>query len=79
MEQNEGTAARLSFVRRRYSEFKPVAGIPWPHVEEREINGDRAMTVTLKRVELNTGVSADLFKRPTPGPNPSPGWRRPGS
>jgi hypothetical protein len=41
-----------------------VSGVQWPFHEERLLDGQPAMTLSLKRVAFNTGVSDDLFRRP---------------
>ena len=54
-------------VRRVYRDYRTVAGVPWPFYEERLRGGTKTMTVSLRSVTINTGVSDLLFERPTPG------------
>lgn len=63
-------------VRRIYRDLRDVKGVLWPFYEERLLDGHRAVTVTLSRVALNTGVSDAQFAKPgTPGSRPAPGSR----
>jgi len=61
MEQNEGAR----FARRLYGDYRPVNGILWPYSEDRSQDGQRVMVLAIKKVELNTGVSDDLFRKPS--------------
>ncbi|MBI1795719.1 MAG: insulinase family protein [Candidatus Eisenbacteria bacterium] len=60
MEQGEGGHS----ARRIYSDVRAVNGLQWPFHEERLLDGQPAMTLTLKRVVFNTGVSDQVFHRP---------------
>jgi predicted Zn-dependent peptidase len=60
MEQGEaGHSAR-----RLYSDVRLVNGVQWPFHEERLLDGQPAMALTLKRVAFNTGIADELFRRP---------------
>jgi zinc protease len=61
MEQNEGPR----FARRLYGDYRPVSGILWPYSEDRSQDGQRVMVLAIKKVELNTGVSDDMFRKPS--------------
>jgi hypothetical protein len=64
MEQSEvGHSAR-----RRYADFRDVNGILWPFSEDRLLDGQRVMTLALKRVAFNTGVKDAAFKKPSTPP-----------
>jgi hypothetical protein len=60
MEQNEGGHS----ARRHYRDFRDVNGVLWPFNEERLLDGQRAMTLTLRRVAFNTGVKDEVFRKP---------------
>jgi predicted Zn-dependent peptidase len=68
MEQSEaGHSAR-----RYYRDFRDVNGVLWPFSEERLLDGQRAMTLTVRRVAFNTGVKDEVFRRPSPQKRPRP-------
>ncbi len=60
MEQNDGGHS----ARRHYRDFRDVNGVLWPFNEERLLDGQRAMTLTLRRVAFNTGVKDEVFRKP---------------
>jgi predicted Zn-dependent peptidase len=64
LEQNDGETGAGRFTRRVYQDFHPVQGIQWPFYEERLQNGQRLMSLKLKKVQINGGVQDGLFKRP---------------
>ena len=51
--------------RRLYTNYKTVDGVLWPMSEERQVDGTRIMTVSVKSVALNRGVPDGLFLRPS--------------
>lgn len=57
--------------RRLFSDFKTVDGVLWPMSEERQVDGNRIMMLTLRGVELDRGVSERMFERP-PKLKPAP-------
>ena len=65
MEQHESGAGGAEFTAsRRYRDYRPVKGVLWPHVEERWLNGERVMLITVKAVALDSGVDEALFEKP---------------
>ena len=69
MEQNEaGHSAR-----RLYRDFRDVNGVQWPFGEDRMLDGQRVMTLTLRRVAFNGGLTDQMFRKP--GTAPEPGKR----
>ena len=50
--------------RRIYREYRAVDGVQWPFYEERHRGGVKTMTILLRSVTLDTGVSDALFERP---------------
>ncbi len=50
--------------RRIFSDFKTVDGVLWPMSEERQVDGNRIMMLTLRSVELDRGVPDRTFERP---------------
>ena len=63
-EQNDGGRS----VRRIYRDLRDASGVLWPFYEERFLDGQRAVTLTLSRVALNTGVEDALFVKPGASP-----------
>ena len=57
--------------RRVFSDFRTVDGVLWPMTEERQVDGNRIMLLTLRSVSLNRGVTDRLFDRP-PASKPPP-------
>jgi zinc protease len=51
--------------RRLYTNYKTVEGVLWPMSEERQVDGTRIMSVTVKSVALNRGVPDALFLPPS--------------
>ncbi len=75
MEQNEGGHS----ARRHYRDYRNVNGVLWPFNEERLLDGQRAMSLTLRRVAFNTGIKDEIFHKPgsantttAPGPAKRP-------
>jgi hypothetical protein len=64
MEQNEGGHS----ARRHYRDYRDVNGVLWPFSEERLLDGQRAMSLTLRRVAFNAGVKDELFRKPGSAP-----------
>jgi zinc protease len=60
MEQGE----RGHSARRLYRDLRPVDGVLWPFNEERFVDGQRTMTLNLRRVAFNVGLRDELFHRP---------------
>ena len=63
-EENQGSLLRGAVVRRTFADLRTVQGLAWPHYEERWLNGERALTLKVKSVQLNTGLTAEPFRRP---------------
>ena len=74
MEQSEqGHSAR-----RVYRDLRPVDGVLWPFSEERLLDGQRAMTLSLSKVALNKGIPDATFRKPgTAAPPAAPSRPRP--
>ena len=53
--------------RRKFSDFRTVGGILWPHREERMLNGETVMIVDIRDVRINTGVPDIAFEKPVAG------------
>lgn len=47
-----------------YSKYRNVGGVQWPFVVERERDGEKIFELYSERVEINRGVSDDLFRLP---------------
>ena len=56
-------------VRRVYRDLRDANGVLWPYFEERYLDGQHAVTLTLSKVAINTGVSDAEFVKP--GTKPS--------
>jgi hypothetical protein len=70
MDQHE-IAGGVGFTARRlYRDYRMVQGIPWPHVEERLLDGRRVMLLEVSRVVLDSGVEDVVFERPSSLPPP---------
>jgi len=52
-------------VRRAWSDFRTVSGILWPFAETRTLRGQRLMTLQLRSVQINGGVTDATFVPPT--------------
>jgi zinc protease len=61
------TRASAEAARRFYRDYRTVAGVSWPFHEERLLGGAKAMTISVRSLTINTGVSDLLFERPTAG------------
>ncbi len=68
MEQNEGGHS----TRRLYRDLRPVSGLLWPFTEERLLDGQRTMTLTMRRVAFNVGLKDEIFRRPASDPEAAP-------
>jgi hypothetical protein len=65
MEQSEiDPAIGVTFARRLYGDWRTVNGVLWPFHEERLLNGERMLSLALKRVQFNAGIEDGLFARP---------------
>jgi hypothetical protein len=75
MEQSDGGHT----VRRLYRDLRSVNGVLWPFNEERQLDGQRTMTLALSRVAFNTGIEDRRFRKPgsPPEPEPTPAAKRP--
>jgi len=51
-------------VRRIYRDLRDASGLLWPYAEERYLDGQHAVTLTLTKVAINTGVSDAEFVKP---------------
>ena len=67
-EDNQGSPLKGAALRRVFAELRPEQGVVLPHVEERLIDGERTLTLKVSRVQINTGVSPDLFETQMNGP-----------
>ncbi len=47
-----------------YSKYRDVGGVQWPFVIERERDGEKIFQLYSERVEINRGLSEDLFRLP---------------
>ncbi|MGC8792340.1 MAG: hypothetical protein ACP5U2_02995 [Bryobacteraceae bacterium] len=47
-----------------YSKYRDVGGVQWPYVIERERDGEKIFQMYSERVEINPGLSDDLFRLP---------------
>lgn len=64
MEQNEaGHSAR-----RHYYDFRDVNGVLWPFGEDRLLDGQRMVALTLRNVAFNIGLKDDQFRKPGQAP-----------
>ena len=52
--------------RRVYRDFRTVSGVLWPFHEERMLGGTKTMTLSLRSVTIDTGVSDSIFEPPMP-------------
>jgi len=52
-------------VRRAWSDFRTVSGIVWPFAETRTLRGQRLMTLQVRSVQINGGVTDATFVPPT--------------
>ncbi len=59
-----GMRASRGAVRRVYRDYRTVAGVPWPFYEERLRGGTKTVTLSLRSVTINTGVSDLMFEPP---------------
>lgn len=64
----EQTESPDFMTRRIYGDYRPVQGIIYPFLEERFLNGERAMKLMLHTVAINAGVNDSAFKPRTPTP-----------
>ena len=63
-EENQGSLLRGAVVRRTFGDLRTVQGLAWPYYEERWLNGARALSVKVKSVQLNSGLTTEPFRRP---------------
>jgi hypothetical protein len=63
-EQNQGSALRGPSLRRLFGDLRAVQGIVWPHHEERLLNGERTVTLTVRSVRTNSGIVPSVFRKP---------------
>jgi len=59
-----GPAGMGTTARRIYGSPAKVDGVLWPMTEERQLDGQQVMTLKVKSVKLNTGVSDAMFRKP---------------
>jgi zinc protease len=64
VEENQGSPLRGPSLRRVFSASRVVQGVSWPHQEERLLNGERTLSLRLRSVQVNTGITAAAFRRP---------------
>lgn len=60
-EDNQGSPLQGPTLRRLFGDPRAVQGVVWPHSEERQVNGERTLTLKLNRVQINTGISPAVF------------------
>jgi zinc protease len=65
-EDNQGSALRGSVLRRSFGELRLVQGVLWPHAEERQVDGQRTLTLKTTRIRVNTGVPPSVFLSEAP-------------
>ena len=54
-----------------YRDHRPVAGVLWPHEEERQLAGNPFMTIRISNIAININVDDREFIKPgTPGAAP---------
>jgi predicted Zn-dependent peptidase len=64
IEQREGSFTGDIVVRRLFGDFRPEAGVLWPHAETRTMQGRRLMALQVKTVRVNGGIPDDAFASP---------------
>jgi hypothetical protein len=62
-EDNQGSALRGGVLLRTFGDLHSVQGVLWPYYEERQIDGQRTLTLKASRVRVNAGVSPTVFYR----------------
>ena len=67
-EDNQGSALRGSVLRRTFGELRAVQGVLWPHSEERQVDGQKTLTLKTSRIRVNTGVPSSVFRSEAPIP-----------
>ncbi|HET9328203.1 MAG TPA: pitrilysin family protein [Candidatus Eisenbacteria bacterium] len=65
-EDNQGSPLAGSALRRLFGDLRTVQGVLWPHTEERQVNGERTLTLKVTRVQINTGISPAAFLSQAP-------------
>lgn len=71
MDQNESSGGMGFSARRIFGDFRDVQGVPWPFLEERQLEGRRVMLLEARRVSIDSGVDDVVFQRQTALPPPS--------
>jgi hypothetical protein len=56
----------------RFSRYRPVDGIQWPHQMRRERNGEKTYEIFSESVTVNQGLADDLFAVPGADTKPAP-------
>jgi zinc protease len=65
-EDNQGSPLRGAALRRLFADLRTEQGVLWPHREERQVDGERTLTLTVSRVQINTGIPPEAFWRNVP-------------
>jgi zinc protease len=60
-EDNQGSPLQGPALRRLFGDPRTVQGVLWPHTEERQVNGERTLTLKVNRVQINTGITPAAF------------------
>lgn len=81
LEQDEGSFGGNLPVRRLFSDHRQVSGVLWPFSEIRTVRGERLMSIQVRSVRLNGGVTDGTFSPPgrggaTAAPQAAPRIRR---
>jgi hypothetical protein len=56
----------------RFSRYRVVDGIQWPHQMRRERNGEKTYEIFSESVTMNQGLADNLFAVPGPDTKPAP-------
>jgi len=51
-----------------YADFRPVDGLTLPFLHEVSQNGQKAQTLKVEEIRLNTGFDPKSFEKPAPKP-----------
>lgn len=76
MDATERVAGGAVPARRLYRDYRTVQGVVWPHLEERQVAGERLMLITTESVRLNAGVADAEFAPSAAPPAPADGAPR---
>ncbi len=65
-EDNQGSPLRGVALRRMFGEQRLVQGVLWPFAEERQVDGERTLTLKVSRVQFNLGIDPVMFESLVP-------------